>query len=117
MATSIAGSTIPEPTEYAEDYQFRGGNVLMADGSVKFQSVATGGKRTASLSWTGITNANKNVILGAINGFQDGTAALVTPAGDTFTVTRVPGGGGLTTTAWNSLGSVVWDVSVQLREY
>jgi len=117
MATTIAGSSVPEPTEYSEDFQWRGGSVLMADGTVKFQSVATGGKRTPALTWVGITNAQKNTIRDAIDSFQDGTASFTSPAGDTYTVTRVEGGGGFSANAWNSLGSVVWDVSVQLREY
>lgn len=117
MATSIAGSSVPEPTEYSEDYSWRGGSILMADGTVKFQSVATNAKRAPTLTWTGITNANKNIIRDAINSFQDGTAAFVSPGGDTFTVTRVEGGGGFSANAWNSLGSVVWDVTVSFREY
>lgn len=89
----------------------------MADGTIKFQSVATGGKRSPVMNWTGITNLSKNTIRDAINSFQDGTAEIVTPAGDTYTVTRAEGGAGFSANAWNSLGSVVWDVSVTFREY
>lgn len=96
MATTLAGYTLAEPSEYEEDLTYRGGVVEMASGAQKTDLVQGSGKRTVKLTWANINGTQKGTIETALAVIKDTSGSFTDPNGATFNVTP----DGLATIKW-----------------
>lgn len=115
MATTLAGYTLPEPSEYEEDRAYRGGTVEMASGAQSTDLVQASAKRTVKLSWTNISGSQKTAVETALAAIKDTSGAYVDPAGASFNVTA----DGLATIKWKWVRAAAgfrYSGSVTLRE-
>ena len=96
MATTpiLGGVTLPEPYgETQEAAAYRGGSMEMADGSLRHFLVASGLKRTVTLRWRMLTDAEKTTVETAFATLATGSAQLTLPDGRVLTVQRANEGG------------------------
>ncbi len=115
MATTLAGYTLAEPSEYEEDLNYRGGVVEMANGAQKTDLVQSSGKRTVKLTWANITGTQKGTVETALAVIKDTYGSFTDPNGATFNVTA----DGLVSVKWKwtrAAAGFRYSGSVTLRE-
>lgn len=121
---TLGGTTLPDPTQYSERVQNLGGYREMADGSIIADLVQANGKRTITLQWRYVTNAQKANIITAWATTKSGSATFRPPTYDVlatdYTVTRDPANPVLEMEAVNvpSGGSALlrWNITMTLRQ-
>jgi hypothetical protein len=118
QAPVVESNTLASCSAYDEIDTFRGASAEMADGSVRFELVASGVKREFTLSWEMLTAAQLATVRAA-------WAALATSynsnnftsvLGVTFTVTRHPDQKELKFTAVLAAGGLRYKTEMRLRE-
>ena len=103
----LAGQNLPYPREYQEKVRWVGGDVVMADGTVKHDLVQTGTKRMFRLTWSIRPESEIDNILTAYGLTGGDPVSFTTPVGGTYTVTRPPGDSGLQID-WRRIGSAFY---------
>ena len=87
----------------------------MANGTVVFDVVAAS-KRAFTLTWRGLTAAQKGVLITAFNSMATASVSFTPPEGDACTVTRSDQQTELAFTATLSAGRLLWETTMMLRE-
>ena len=97
MANTWGGTTIPLPSVYDRSPELVGSTVIVADGSMVIDSIAT--KYRIRLVFDGITSTERDTILGKIAAYtsaalaiQDETSENVIAIPNTTSVSRFAGG-------------------------
>lgn len=107
--------TLPHPSEYREQRQFRGAMAEMANGAVAFDVVNTNPKRVYTLTWRAISDADRATLQNAYDSLKTADASFTPPTGDgAVTVTRTPRE--LVFDGIKAAGGLRWQVTLELRE-
>lgn len=116
----LGGITLPRVSEYSEAIGYRGAPAIMADGSAQFEVTNTNQKRVFSLTWNGITTAQKTTITTAYDTVRDSTASFTLPVHTgspvIVNVTRSEQQDKLDFKAISIPNEVLWQVTMLLRE-
>ena len=88
-APQLASNTLATPQEYDEIREFRGGTVVLADGTQHTDLVQAAAKRRFRLVWNTLTAAQKATLQTAFDSMvTGGSATFVDMASASYTVTR-----------------------------
>jgi len=91
MATApiLGGTTMAYPSECEIVRGYYGSSQVMADGSMRLELVNANPKHTITMSWRGVTTAQKDTILTAVATTATASVAFTAPTGTVYTlVTR-----------------------------
>ena len=103
----LGGTTLPQCSEYDEEFDYRGVTTEMADGSELIDLVSATGKHVFSLGWQNITATQKGTVETGFATIKTAYTAsnFTSPNGSVYTVTR---GSGLSWSAAHSAGNLVY---------
>ena len=97
MASTWGGDTIPAPTRYDRQTQLVGSQIIVADGSMVTDNIAT--KYLIDLEFANVTETERNTLTGKLNTFsstaliiESETTENVIPIAGSTRVSRLPGG-------------------------
>jgi hypothetical protein len=109
----LESQTLAYPTEYTEQRLYRGTATEMADGSERIDLVNANAKHEFTMSWVGLTAAQKATITTAFDTLKSSYSAnnFTSPNGTTYTVTR---GSELSWTTFISVADLRYNTSSPL---
>ena len=86
----LAGTTLPNPSEFTISRNYRGTTTEMADGTVRIDLVSTTAKHVFTLAWTGLTSTQVGTVTTAFDAIKESYSAsnFTAPNGTVYTVTR-----------------------------
>ena len=118
MATPVLGGvTLPMPSEYEVQEEYRGQGRMMADGTVVYDLYSTTGKHVYTLTWATLTTAQKAAVASAFATVKNSSAAMTELEGNSVTVTRSADQDTITfTDVPVANGGVRWRAQMTLRE-
>jgi hypothetical protein len=112
-------STLPNVSSFQVSVGYRGGSMLMSDGSTHFDIVNTNAKRTWILEWRGLTTAQKDTIVTAYALLKTGSVEFIPPdyiSGTKPFVIRSPEQDALVLKPVYSAGGLLWETTMELWE-
>lgn len=119
MATQpvLGGTTLPWPSAHAPTSGYRGGVLIMADGTQVTDLVQANAKKGVTLSWTAISASDLGTILTGAATIKDTSASYTDIDNATFNVT----GDGIVEVAASSVdgsagSNIRYNVTLKLRE-
>ncbi len=115
MAT-LAGQSVPTPTDYSIDSGHRGASFVMADGSLKTDVVNASAKKTFAISWQAISSSNLSSIITGYNTLATASGTWQDHHSASYTVTQDDGLPPLKYKERYSAAGTRYDVSLTLRE-
>jgi hypothetical protein len=117
-APTLASNTLAHPTSYTVRRGYRGGQSIMADGSLSTDLVSATAKRTWDLGWDALTDAQRTTLQTAFDAIENTSGTYVDIDGTSYTVTLDEGDIGLEFEAVKVAGSgnMRWRTSLQLRQ-
>lgn len=110
MAITWGGTSIPNPSQYPITYLQIGSALTVASGAQVFDIIAQ--KRQITLTWRGVTTAEKDSIVTKASAFSSASLVLTNVGGPTVSV--IPQPGQLTIEAIGYTPN--WNVTVTVRE-
>ena len=111
----LGSSTLPHPSEYKETPEWRGAMATMADGSAAFDVVNTNAKKTYTLTWRAISDADRGTIQTAWDALKTASVSFTPPTGDgAVTVTRTETGP--TFEVVKAASGLRWNATLELRQ-
>lgn len=117
MTTPVLGGySLPDPSEYEETEEYRGGGRLMASGAVVYDLLSTIAKHAYMLTWDTLTSSQKTTVKAAFATVKNSSAAFTTLEGTSVTVTRDPEQDNITFKAVATASGTRWGTSMRLRE-
>lgn len=117
MATQpvIGSTTVAWPASHVVNVAYRGGAVIMANGTQVTDLVNTAAKRRWTLGWKAITGTELASILTGVASIKDASGNYTDLNGTSYTAT-LDGTLDLTATSVTAAGGIRHDVSLALRE-
>ncbi len=113
---TLASNTLAEPQEYTETREFRGGAVVLADGTQHTDLVQASAKRLFRLEWVALTTTQKGTLQTAFDAMlAAGTATYEDLDAVSYTVTA-DGQASIEFRAVKASGGKRWAASLALRE-
>lgn len=116
-APTLGGTTLPYPSGYRERVGYRGGFTELADGTVAVDLVNVNAKREFTVTWRGLTSAQKTTVETAFATVKSASATFLSPTNVSYTVTRSPDQAEIEWEAIKQNSTTLrWNVTMQLRE-
>jgi hypothetical protein len=114
----LASQTLTVPTAYKTTVAYRGGRQLMADGTLVTDLVNANAKRTFTLTWAALTDAQRSTLETAHAAVKDASGSYTDISGTDYTVTLDEGSGEREFEAHHAgTGAAVrWSTTIVLRE-
>lgn len=110
MAITWGGTSLPNPSQYPITYRQIGSALTVASGAQVFDIIAQ--KMEITLTWNGITTAEKDSIVTKATAFSSASLVLTNVGGPTVSV--IPQPGQLTIDAFGV--TPAWNVTVTVCE-
>lgn len=117
-APILASQTLAVPTGYRRVRTFRGGQQMMADGTLSTDLVNTAAKHVFELSWAMMTDAQLTTLRTAFDAIKDTSGSYTDVDGTVYSVTLDENGLELDTEMVKiaGAGNYRWRTSLKLRQ-
>lgn len=117
-APALAGNTLAHPRTYIVRRSYRGGQFVMADGTLSTDLVNANPKHTWELGWEALTDAQRTTLQNAFGAIKDAAGSYTDIDGTAYTVTLDEGAPELEFEAVKIAGSgnVRWRTTLRLRQ-
>lgn len=113
---TLGGSTLPPPK--SQDYKrlYKGGSLVMADGSIVHDLVDATARHSFRLEWVLLNATQLTTVQTAFDGIKNTTATYVSIRNTSHTVTRPDGGELEVTPVVTGGGDIKFNVTMELVE-
>jgi hypothetical protein len=112
----LGGTTLPAPKEQSYRRLYRGGTLMMADGSIVHDLTDATARHWFRLEWVYLTSTQLTTIQTAFDGIKNATAIYTSIRNMTHTVTRTDGGELEITPVVTAAGDIKYNVTMELVE-
>jgi hypothetical protein len=113
---TLGGTALPAPKEQSSKTAYRGGTLIMADGSIVHDLVDPTPRFTFHLEWVYLNVTQLGTLQTAFASIKDTTAVYVSIRNTSHTVTRTDGGEMSVTPVVTGGGDIKFNVSFDLIE-
>jgi hypothetical protein len=113
---SLGGTTLPPPKEQHQRRTYRGGTLMMADGSIVHDLTDNTVRHIFRLEFVYLNNAQLGTVAAAWDAIKNTTATYVSIRGGSYEVTRSDGGEMDVTAVVTAGGDIKFHVSFELIE-